>query len=119
DELLVLDSESTDRTREVAAAYTDRVLVQRFENFSRQRNRALAAARGEWVFFVDADERASPALAAEVRRAVAGTDLAGYWVPRRNIILGRWIRHAGWYPDYQLRLLRRDCAHYDEAREVH
>jgi len=119
DELLVLDSESSDRTREIAGGFTDRIFVQRFENFSRQRNRALALATGGWVFFVDADERASPALAAEVRRTIAATDRAGFWVPRRNIILGRWIRHAGWYPDHQLRLLRRDRARYDETREVH
>src|SRR5204863_9045896 len=70
--------------------------------------------------FVDADEVVSPELAAEVRAAVAEPDgRDGFWIPRRNVICGRWVRHAGWYPDEQLRLLRRGRARYDERRLVH
>jgi (heptosyl)LPS beta-1,4-glucosyltransferase len=76
-------------------------------------------ASGEWVFFVDADERATPELAQEVRLAVGQAGFDGWWVPRKNYIFGAWIRHAGWYPDHQLRLLRRAKARYDERREVH
>jgi hypothetical protein len=69
---------------------------------------------------VDADELVTPELAAEARSATsAAGESAGYWIPRRNIICGRWVRHAGWYPDDQLRLLRRGRARYDERRPVH
>jgi len=75
-----------------------------------------------WVVFVDADERATPALSREVRAAIARTDSsapAGYWIPRRNYIWGGWIRHGGWFPDYQLRLMNVAHARYDERRDVH
>lgn len=121
DELLVLvDAASRDRTAAVARQYTDRVEVLPWRGFARQRNRALELARGEWTLFVDADERVLPALAAEVRRAIVERpEAAGFWVPRRNVIRGRWVRHAGWWPDHQLRLLRRGRARYDESTRVH
>jgi glycosyltransferase involved in cell wall biosynthesis len=120
--VVVVDARTTDATAAIARRYTDAVHVVPFESFPRFRNRALALAATEWVFFVDADERVPPALAAEVRAAVAraaqdGT--AGYWVPRRNRIRGRWVRGAGWSPDYQLRLLRRDAARYVAGELVH
>jgi len=127
DELLVVvDDRTSDRTAEIARGYTDRVLECSFVGFPHQRNRALDLAGAEWVFFVDADERVTPALAAEVRRLVGDSHaaslddrIAGAWVPRRNIIAGRWVRWAGWFPDRQLRLLRRGAARYDESALVH
>lgn len=119
DELLVLDSFSDDATVEIAGAMGAEVQQRRFDNYALQRNAALRIAGKEWVFFVDADERATHELADEIRRAVLDEGLDGWWVPRKNYIFGRWIRHAGWYPDYQLRLLRRDSSRYDERREVH
>jgi hypothetical protein len=71
------------------------------------------------VFFVDADERATPALAEEARLAILDEAKAGWWVPRHNYIFGRLTLRAGWYPDYQLRLLGRGRARYDPARAVH
>ena len=119
DELIVLDAFSEDRTVEIARAHGARVHQRPFRNFADQRNAALELATHPWVFFVDADERATPELAAEVRRVIERDEPVGWWVPRRNYIFGRWVRHAGWYPDYQLRLFRRDRGRYDEAREVH
>jgi len=125
DEIVVVDSFSADETVRLAEAAGATVYQRPFLSFPRQRNTALALASGDWVFFADADERVTPELGAEVRAVVAAGDgairprIAGYWVPRNNIIWGRWIRHGGWYPDYQLRLLRRGRATYDERRDVH
>ncbi len=80
----------------------------------------MRLASGDWVLFVDADERVTPALRAEVLHAVVQPDQRrGFWIPRENHILGRVVRHAGWYPDYQLRLLERRAAQMDPARVVH
>jgi len=119
DEVLVFDSHSQDRTVEIAREKGARVIQHPFVNYARQRQAALEAAGGDWVFFVDADERATPELAAEVLEVVRQESPVGWWVPRRNIIVGRWIRHAGWYPDHQLRLMRPSRARYDLTREVH
>jgi glycosyltransferase involved in cell wall biosynthesis len=119
-EVIVLDSGSTDRTLEIAQAAGARVsVVQReFDHYAGQREAALRAAQTEWVLFVDADERVTPELAQAVRHVLPRPE-AGWWIPRHNYIFGKLTRHAGWYPDYQLRLMRRALAHYDPARPVH
>ena len=119
DKLCVLDSGSTDRTVELARQASAEVQVHSFVNYADQRDTALQVFAADWIFFVDADERATPEVAEEVRRVIEGESAVGWWVPRRNYIWGRWIRHAGWYPDYQLRLLKRGLARYDPTREVH
>lgn len=121
DERLVVDSLSTDGTVALAEAAGARVLQRPFDTYARQRNYTLEQASGDWLLFVDADERVTPALAAEIQAtlATAPDGDAGYWIPRRNFILGRWVRHAGWWPDAQLRLLRRGRARYDETRDPH
>jgi (heptosyl)LPS beta-1,4-glucosyltransferase len=120
DEVIVFDSGSSDRTREIAAELGAVVRQHPFRNYSQQRQAALQQAGAAWVFFLDADERATPELAAEVRRVIAGGgEPVGYWVPRKNFMFGRWIRGGGWSPDYQLRLLRPDRASYDPGQEVH
>lgn len=116
---VLLDPSTADRTAELALQAGAEVQEHEFVSFADQRSAALEMFEAEWVLFVDADERGTPELGAEVRRAVEGGVAAGWWVPRRNYIWGRWIRHAGWYPDHQLRLLRRGFARYDPAREVH
>lgn len=119
DELLVLDSGSVDRTPVIATEMGARVEQRPFDNYPRQRNAALQLAGSEWILFVDADERVPSELAAEIRAATESQEAAGFWIPRRNYIVGRWVRHAGWYPDYQPRLLQRGRARWDERREVH
>ena len=120
DEILVIDDGTTDRLRLLAEEAGARVVVRPWQGFPQQRNAGLRLATCDWLLFVDADERVPPALAHEVRRTVAEPGAAvGYWVPRRNVIAGVWVRHAGWWPDCQLRLIRRDHAHYDESRVVH
>lgn len=119
DRIVVSDSYSTDGTVEIAQRAGAQVLQRPFDNFASQRNAGLDAVATEWVFFVDADERIPPELAAEVRRVIVEQPEVGWWVPRHNYIAGQRVRHGGFYPDYQLRLLRRGCARYDPARPVH
>lgn len=117
--VVIFDSESDDGTRELARAAGAEVLDLPFVNFSQARNAALAALDNEWVLFVDADERVTPELSWEIEEAIKREDVDGWWVPRYNHIVGHVMRGGGWYPDHQLRLLRRSKAHYDESREVH
>ncbi|MBI3974100.1 MAG: glycosyltransferase family 2 protein [Chloroflexi bacterium] len=126
-ERLVVDSGSTDGTRELAAAMGARVLARPWDHWAGQRNFALERATLPWVFFVDADERVPIELAEEAQASVVAAQMeddgnaspCGFWVPRQNIILGHWMRSAGWHPDYQLRLFRRDRGRYDPDRPVH
>jgi glycosyltransferase involved in cell wall biosynthesis len=111
-QVMVFDSGSTDGTLAIARAAGAQVLQRPFDDYSGQRNAALAAAQTEWVLFVDADERVPPELAQEMTSALARPE-AGWWIPRHNYIFGKLTRHAGWYPDYQLRLLRRAKARYE------
>lgn len=122
DEILVVDSESTDNTREIAAQSGARVIVNAWPGFSAQKQLAVESASHDWIFSLDADERVSPELQASIaalrRRADSTTLLGGYRVARRAFYLGRWIRGGGWYPDYQLRLFNRTCARWGE-RLIH
>ncbi|MGC9520580.1 MAG: glycosyltransferase family 2 protein [Anaerolineae bacterium] len=119
DKVVVLDSGSEDSTQQLAEMAGATVVVHPFENYAQQRNVALSRVRSDWVLFVDADERATPELAVETRAVIAERPETGWWIPRFNYIMGHRMRATGWYPDYQMRLLRRDAAHYDPARGVH
>jgi hypothetical protein len=118
DEVMVFDSFSTDRTLEVAQMAGAKIFQHEFAGWAKQRDAALQATTAEWVLFVDADERVPPALAAEIRTVLERPE-AGWWLPRHNYIFGKLTLHAGWYPDYQLRLLRRAKSRYDPTRPVH
>jgi len=122
DSRVVFDSGSEDETLPSAQQNGAQVLTHPFTDFASQRNAALDAVQADWIFFVDADERATPQLATEVRRVIAyrgEAARAGWWVPRHNIMIGHRMRGGGWYPDPQLRLLRRGRARYDPERPVH
>jgi (heptosyl)LPS beta-1,4-glucosyltransferase len=120
DEILVIDDGTTDRLRLLAEEAGGTVVVRPWQGFPQQRNAGLNLAACDWLLFVDADERVPPSLAREIRRTIASPgETVGYWVPRRNVIAGEWVRHAGWWPDCQLRLIQRGHAHYDETRVVH
>jgi glycosyltransferase involved in cell wall biosynthesis len=110
DEIVVVDGGSRDRTAEIARRYTDRVVVNPFDDYASQRNRALDASRGEWVFSIDADERVPRALAREIRQRAldAGPDVAGFWVPIRSRIFGRRFRFSGTQGERKMRLFRRE-----------
>lgn len=122
----LLDSRTRDGTAAICSAYGAQVYIEPWRGFPAQRNRALDLCRSDWVLFLDADERVTPALADELRFIAQGRDFpavspgaAGYWIPRYNQFFGRIVHGGGWYPDHQLRLLRRGHARYDEARLVH
>jgi glycosyltransferase involved in cell wall biosynthesis len=119
DEVLVVDSRSTDDTIERARALGARVLVRDWPGYAAQKDFAAREATHDWILSVDADERVTSALAAEVRRVLNGTpSAAGFRMPRVTRHLGRWIRTTDWYPDYQLRLYDRRRAHW-RTRLVH
>ncbi|MEL6402895.1 MAG: glycosyltransferase family 2 protein [Chloroflexota bacterium] len=117
DERIVFDSESTDKTVELARKAGARVITHPFQNFSAQRNAALDAVSGttDWVLFVDADERVTSELAEEIRNVIMRREYVGYQIPRDNYIFGKLTRGAGWHPDYQTRLLKVGKAHYENA----
>ena len=121
DERLVLvDAATRDQTREIARKQGARVEEGAFLNCATQRDAALRLATCDWVLFVDADERVTPALRDEVLATIRQPDgRRGFWIPRHNYLMGRLVRHAGWFPDYQLRLLERSAAHFDPLRVVH
>ncbi|MFN8564487.1 MAG: glycosyltransferase family 2 protein [Anaerolineae bacterium] len=121
DRIVVFDSFSNDRTVEFAQTAGADVIQHHFEDYASQRNAALDAMRGaaDWVLFVDADERVPKALAEEARMSVDYPGYAGFRIPRDNYIFGRLTRGAGWYPDYQTRLLRVGAARFDPTRQVH
>jgi glycosyltransferase involved in cell wall biosynthesis len=122
DEVVVLlDTRSQDGTAAICHAFGAHVSREPWRGYAGQRNRALDLCRGSWVLFIDADERLTPALRREIAACLpaAGAELAGYRIPRHNVFFGHVLRGGGWYPDHQLRLLRRTHARYDERHLVH
>ena len=119
DEIVVVDAGSTDGTVEIARRFTDKVVItEDWPGFGQQKNRALALATGEWVLSIDADERVTPELAAEIRATLAAPHYDAYRLPRLSSYLGRPMRHSGWWPDEVVRLFRRGKARFS-ADVVH
>jgi len=121
DRRVVFDSLSTDRTCDIAREHGADVIRHPFGDYASQRNAALDAVSADWIFFVDADERATPELADEVKMILvqAGQGIVGWNVPRHNYLFGKLTRGAGYWPDYQMRLLMRGCARYNRpASEI-
>jgi len=143
-EIIVVDSGSTDRTLEIARSFGAKVFVEPWKGFASQKNSAMDKAAGDWVLQLDADEPLEPGLAKEIAWVLNGVerwkrdgfpvdndeqsrelrsrglrygfdeDLCGFFIPRRNMFLGRWIRHGGFYPDPKLRLVRRGAGKFGE-----
>jgi glycosyltransferase involved in cell wall biosynthesis len=108
DEIVLVDSGSKDRTCEIAREYGARVIIEPWRGYVAQKNYAVDLCSKDWVLLLDADEEISSGLAEEIRTALADPNAVnGYWLPRKNLFLGRWMRHGGFYPDPKLRLFRR------------
>jgi glycosyltransferase involved in cell wall biosynthesis len=108
DEIVVVDSQSTDRTVEIAGQFNARVFTIDWAGFGRAKQYAVDQAGGDWVLSIDADEQLSPGLAVEIQEIVRSQHAqSAYEMPRLTNFLGRWIRHCGWYPDRVVRLFRR------------
>jgi glycosyltransferase involved in cell wall biosynthesis len=116
DEIIVVDSESTDATVAIARTFTDHVVVRPWEGYVAQKNAAAALASHDWILSLDADERVTPQLAEDIRQTLANPQCAAYRMPRVTWHLGRWIRSTDWYPDDQLRLYDRRRARWIGAR---
>jgi len=120
DEVLVLDSNSTDATAQIATELGATVKQIPFTTFGKLRNDAIAACTHEWVFSLDADERCTKAAHAEITSLLVKPEADAYYVPRQNWFMGRWIKHSGWNPDYrQPQLFRKGALTFDDREEVH
>src|SRR5262245_2377057 len=118
DERIVVDAESRDRTADLANAAGARVIVRPWPGFGPQKNYGMDLAAGEWILVVDADERVPKELHAEILTRITAWkpgDPVAYEIPRKNYFYGAWVRHAGVYPDYQIRLFRKGCARYNDV----
>jgi glycosyltransferase involved in cell wall biosynthesis len=117
DEIIVVDSESTDQTREIAESHGAKVIVQKWLAFSKQKQFAVDAAENDWIFSLDADEQVSDELQAEILKLknLADNLADGYRIPRLSYYLDRPIRHSGWYPDWQLRFFNRNKGRWKEV----
>jgi len=114
DEIILVNNSSSDRTAQIAKKYTaniysrpnDPVMLNKNKNFGFEK------AKGEWIISLDADERLSAKLSTEIKRVVSKSSYSGFEIPRKNIIFGKWIRHSIWWPDYNLRLFRKDSGKF-------
>jgi (heptosyl)LPS beta-1,4-glucosyltransferase len=116
DEIVIVDSSSTDKTVEIAGRYTDKIFQREFKGYKDKHEFADSKTSGDWIFWIDADERVTPELLASIEhlKTLPPEKLPdGFWIARKTWYLGRWIKHSGWYPDYQMRLYRKSASYWD------
>lgn len=108
DEIIIVDSFSTDKTIEIAKKYTPKIFVRSFKDYSDQRNYANQQASEPWILTVDADERVTDDLRKEILEAINNVKYDAYWIPCLDYMFGKFIKHGGWYPQYHIRLYKKD-----------
>jgi glycosyltransferase involved in cell wall biosynthesis len=117
DEIVVVDDESTDRTKEMARRYTDKIFVRKMENEGRHRNWAYAQCKNTWVLSLDSDEVVTPELKEEIENTLTKDTLEnGFTIPRRNYIGNYWVKYGGWYPSPQLKLFKKHKFKVEEVQ---
>jgi glycosyltransferase involved in cell wall biosynthesis len=119
DEILIVDSYSTDSTFEICREYGARIIQHEYINSAIQKNWAIPQAQHDWIFLLDSDEEIDPALKEEILNVLENPpeNIDGYRMARKNLIYGKWVKTCGYYPDYQERLFRKKCRYIE--REVH
>lgn len=118
EEIVIVDSFSDDRTVEICRNYTDRIFQIEWRGYSEQKSLAISKTTLNWVLVIDADERVTEELKKEIMEKIKDQTISGYYIPRKNFFLGKWIKHCGWWPDYTLRLFQRQTGRLDR-RLVH
>jgi len=125
DEIIVVDNDSTDNTPKLSKKYTSKIFTQKNDpsKIDIQKNFGFDNATNEWILSLDADEEVSIELCEEIKKILKAkpssiSQVNGFWIPRKNYIFGKWIEYAGWYPDYQLRLFRKNKGKYTK-KHVH
>jgi glycosyltransferase involved in cell wall biosynthesis len=116
DEIVIVDSSSKDKTVEIAKLYTDKIFQREFKGYKDKHQFADSQTTGDWIFWIDADERVTPELRKSIEKLkkVEEKDLPdGFWIARKTRYLGRWIKYSGWYPDFQMRLYRKSASYWD------
>lgn len=118
-EIILLDQDSTDQTVKIAQKYTDKILTTKDTNFANNRNTLAKAAKEEWLLYLDPDERINNQNIAEIKNALENENHDCIYFPRKNIVLGKWIKHGGWWPDYVPRLFKKESliGWYGEVHE--
>lgn len=116
DEIVIVDSNSSDKTVEIAQKYTDKIFQHEFKGYKDKHEFADSKTTCDWIFWIDADERVTPELRKSIEKLkkLNEADLSdGFQIARKTWYLGRWIKHSGWYPDYQMRLYRKNASYWD------
>ncbi len=122
DEIIVVDSFSNDRTLEISKEYTDKVFQNKWQGFVEQKNFALTKASHNWILSIDADERISDELKEEIKGLLSNSlKYDGYYIPRKTFYVKKWILNCGWYPDYKIRLFKKDKGRWEgtEGTAIH
>lgn len=109
DEIIVLDQGSSDKTLPIAKKYTKKIFTTTNDSFAKNREILASHARGKWLLYIDADERLDKQTIAEIKRAIEEDKYQAFYFPRKNIVLGKWLKHGGWSPDYVPKLFRKNA----------
>ena len=109
DEIIIIDNISNDDTLNIAKSFTSKIYEVKDQDFSYKRNYGSDKAKGDWLFYIDSDEKVDDKLKREIKSAVSSDKYTSYAIPRRNIFLGKELKYGGWYPDYVLRLIKKEA----------
>jgi len=109
DEIIIVDTGSTDKTIDIAKIFTPKVFSLKTGSFSEWRNYGAEKSKNNWLFYLDSDEEVTEKLKGEIIKTITDSEYPAYAIPRKNILLGKFLKHGGWWPDYVLRLMKKDC----------